>query len=965
MKTLLPLLLTAWCALAVLPVVGVDLPATIASDTSYGPGEFGVPTSTRVLAGATLTLVPATTLRFATVTSSLIVEGGLQADTTWFLGPIVPQQWGQVLVQPGATCVLANCVLDYGGGTQLPPPPESNAVVFARAASVSVSNCVVTRAHGDCFGFVGGNILFVDNVVTTIAPGYGWYAGVALYGADQTPLLWRSHGNVFLGASPRPGIWIEGTFSNDALFAPGAGERLHLAAVSLANSTATFGPDADIGFNDYTPGSLRVLPGSRLNLFGSAAHPIRVGTYYGTNPWPGFSTFAGSTTIIAWTTIDRALSHALSNAVWYVSNVTFNALSGGIGMRDSARLFGHDVTFKGMVNRGIDLVGGSHLFLRQTQFLSNNPPYQADVTLDGSSSVDARFCWWSSPLGPFPYGPYGNEMVATNGAIDVFPWLLAQPGSQTNPPVVRITSHAEPVSIAAAQILVQGFATDNVHVARLVMRNGRSAVALEPAFTDATHWQAQCWLYAGLNPLAVYAYDDEGNVDVAAILVECTGAGAGPGAPDGPEFPPIGTKHTPVGVPFVLGIVAASPSDPAVMTYWAANLPAGAAFDPVAHLFTWTPMAVGTYSNILFFATDGTRVATNRATIIVDPAAAPSIYSSAFPDMYELEPYYYTLAGDDPTMPLDWRLIPAGLPEGMTFSRAGIVGGVPLNVGANRLMPVDVSALNGDGIATPPVAAAIHIYKQDNGRRLRVTSYDLPYTATGATVAVQLVATNAADPLAWYDAMRNTTNLGLSLSGAGVLSGSVAAAGAYPLTIATQDASNRSAAAALVMPIVAPEQRLQPFTGKCGLTVVIQQTPAKARKGTLVLSAMFTPPAGFTLGTNDMAVCRIGDVIADAGDAVKSKLDKKALYMKKELMRTVKIQVVKNAKGVVRLTCAYQKADLRYHFISSGIFNEEVKSKQVTVPVWIRIGNHMMLTEAVPCSVKAKLNKFARATAKW
>jgi hypothetical protein len=24
-----------------------------------------------------------------------------------------------------------------------------------------------------------------------------------------------------------------------------------------------------------------------------------------------------------------------------------------------------------------------------------------------------------------------------------------------------------------------------------------------------------------------------------------------------------------------------------------------------------------------------------------------------------------------------------------------------------------------------------------------------------------------------------------------------------------------------------------------------------------------------------------------------------------------------------------------------------------------------MLTEAVPCSVKAKLNKFARATAKW
>jgi hypothetical protein len=53
-------------------------------------------------------------------------------------------------------------------------------------------------------------------------------------------------------------------------------------------------------------------------------------------------------------------------------------------------------------------------------------------------------------------------------------------------------------------------------------------------------------------------------------------------------------------------IVSASDPDGDELTYWASNLPEGAAFDPITRIFTWTPdyNAAGVYADIIFNVTD-------------------------------------------------------------------------------------------------------------------------------------------------------------------------------------------------------------------------------------------------------------------------------------------------------------------------------------------------------------------------
>ncbi|MCX7002108.1 MAG: hypothetical protein NTV22_02400, partial [bacterium] len=113
----------------------------------------------------------------------------------------------------------------------------------------------------------------------------------------------------------------------------------------------------------------------------------------------------------------------------------------------------------------------------------------------------------------------------------------------------------------------------------------RCPITLEPAWVNATTWQAQIWLYAGANPIAVFAYDDEGNASVEAVLITCTGPGVGNGGTVPPAIEPLGTRHVMANDLLAFDVLATSPGEPEIMTYWAANLPTGASFDPVQRHF--------------------------------------------------------------------------------------------------------------------------------------------------------------------------------------------------------------------------------------------------------------------------------------------------------------------------------------------------------------------------------------------
>jgi len=940
-----------------------EIDTIINSTVTCGAGEHTVASNVWITTAGTLQLQPGCTVIFNNAVGTIHNAGTLLADGTLFRGAGVAT-WGQLWLQAGSTARLAFCVLERGGGNLLPPPMTSNAVVYGECARVVVSNSVVHEPRGDCFTFHGGMIDFVQNVATSTAPGYGYYGAVRIYGGAPQPTVWRSSGNSLPGW-PFPGIWVEGTFAHDLNLAPGPNERLHLAAVVVTNARMTVAAGATVALNDYVPGSVTVGAGAALLCQGTPTAPILWTNYFGINLWPGITWLPGSTGVLTSTTLTRASSHAVSNADVTLSDVRFVHLQDGLALTDHARLAGDNVIFHGMVNRGVTVRSHSILFLRQCQFIDNNAPYITSLDLDATGSADVRFCWWDAPDGPYPFGAYGNEVVSTNGTSVYFPWLLAAPGSQTNPPFVKITSHAEPFSTPAAQAVIQGIATDATQIARVLLRNGRSPITLQPTWLDPITWQAQIWLYAGDNPIAVYAYDDEGNASVDAVLINCTGAGVGDGGTNAPAFMPLGVRYGLVGVPLAFAVLAASPVEPAIMTYWAGNLPAGASFDPVQRQFAWTPPADGSYSNITFFVTDGGSVATTLCTIVVTTLPIPGILAISTPDMYAFQPYFYMAAPDGPTAPLDWRFSAMALPEGVALSRAGIICGVPLDLNQNLILPFSVRALNAAGVASATVAGNINRYVNDTGAKLRVLSYDLPAVLAGTPLLYQFYGTNGLPPLTWLDVNGDCAALDTALEPTGILTGAVAIAGMHPATILMRDATNRTFAAQVVLPIVATDQQLRYVPKKNSLNIMIGQSPTKIRKSTITLKAMFEAPAGFTLTSNDLAACRVGFVLCDAGLPFKTKFNKKNLFIQNVATRYTKIQVNRMANGMLKFNCTIKNANLRLHLAPYGIVNEEIPVLNATVPVWIQIGTHMTILQQVPVAGKAKFNVFSKAKAKW
>src|SRR5437660_379421 len=58
------------------------------------------------------------------------------------------------------------------------------------------------------------------------------------------------------------------------------------------------------------------------------------------------------------------------------------------------------------------------------------------------------------------------------------------------------------------------------------------------------------------------------------------------------------------------------------LSYWADNLPAGAAFDPVQDVLTWTPGfgQAGTYTNVRFTVSDGVNRVSETTTLLIAPS---------------------------------------------------------------------------------------------------------------------------------------------------------------------------------------------------------------------------------------------------------------------------------------------------------------------------------------------------------
>lgn len=237
------------------------------------------------------------------------------------------------------------------------------------------------------------------------------------------------------------------------------------------------------------------------------------------------------------------------------------------------------------------------------------------------------------------------------------------------------------------------------------------------------------------------------------------------------------------------------------------TLPTGLAFDTATRTFSGTPTQSGTF-NISVTVTDSTggtaATVTNNYTLTIvvptltlTPATVPAgtagvAYSQTFVASGGIAPYAYTLSA-------------GALPAGMTLNAAGALSGTPTVAGTFNFSVTATDSTTGTA-ATTTIAYTLTLSAPTiiiNPATLPNSVQQLPYsqalTATGGTAPYTFAVTTGALPA------------GMTLTSAGVLSGTPTVSGLYNFTVTATDALSFTGTRVYALTVVdRPDPSLDP-----------------------------------------------------------------------------------------------------------------------------------------------------------
>jgi hypothetical protein len=239
--------------------------------------------------------------------------------------------------------------------------------------------------------------------------------------------------------------------------------------------------------------------------------------------------------------------------------------------------------------------------------------------------------------------------------------------------------------------------------------------------------------------------------------------------PPAPVITSALTATATTGVAFTYQIVATnSPT-----SYGATGLPAGLSVNPLTGLITGSPTSSGS-SSITIGATNSGGTGSAMMTLTVQQA--PAITNGPPPAANFAASYSFTYITSGYPAPT-FSVTSGTLPTGLVLSSAGVISGTPTAVGT---FTGTVTATNGVGsVATQNFSIAVQQAPSiTNGPPPAVavvnTAYNFSYTSSGYPAPVFSVISGALPP-------------GLTISSAGVISGTLTTAGTF---LGTIDAGN-------------------------------------------------------------------------------------------------------------------------------------------------------------------------------
>ncbi len=298
-----------------------------------------------------------------------------------------------------------------------------------------------------------------------------------------------------------------------------------------------------------------------------------------------------------------------------------------------------------------------------------------------------------------------------------------------------------------------------------------------------------------------------------------------------------------VGSAYSQTITASNGASPYTFAVTSGSLPAGLTLSNAGEL-SGTPTAAGT-SNFTVTATDANGCTGNKSYSLA--VACPTITitpSSLSGPVKKGVAFSQTYSASGGTAPYTFVVLTGTLPTGLTLTSAGVLSGTPTVVG-NSDYTVQVTDSNGCtatiGIHFVVDCADLVLDQQTNPTGTAGTAFSLTFSVTG----------NATGSFT-YDQPQGTLPPGLSLSAAGVLSGTPTTGGNYTFTIRATDSAFCSTAHEYTMNVGCPTITLSPSTLANG-------TQNSAYSATITASGGANPytfavstgsiPAGLTLST--------------------------------------------------------------------------------------------------------------------
>ena len=305
-----------------------------------------------------------------------------------------------------------------------------------------------------------------------------------------------------------------------------------------------------------------------------------------------------------------------------------------------------------------------------------------------------------------------------------------------------------------------------------------------------------------------------------------------------------------VGSAYSQTVSASGGTAPYTFAKTSGTLPTGLTLSS-AGVLSGTPTAGGSFT-FTITGTDsstgtGPYTASQSYTVTV---AAPTITLSptTLPGGTKGTAYSQTVSASGGTSPYTFARTSGTLPTGLTLSSAGVLSGTPTAAGSYTFTITGTDSSTGTGPYTGSQAYTVTI-------SLALSPTTLPAAAVGSAYsATTITATGGTSPYT-YNVTSGALPAGLSLTSAGVLSGTPTAGGSFTFTVTATDSTtptHNTGSQSYTLTVAAPTILVSPTTLPGGTKGTAYSQPVVASGGTAPYTFAKTSgtlPTGLTLSS--------------------------------------------------------------------------------------------------------------------